>query len=154
MTKTRKITVTVAMTLMGIVGAALAYLVYPGTPSRSKFMAFDGYIELPRGGLLTVLDYLTLNDHTLFVTCESSGVLFKITLDLNRLASSTVSEMSGAGAAYGVALLPEGDVAFITRSEENTVAVFDPKSLQQFESIPVADVQMPYSMPHQQNLCM
>jgi DNA-binding beta-propeller fold protein YncE len=139
MTNTRKI-LTVGITLLGVLGVSLvAYLVYPGTPSRSKFMAFDGYIELPRGGLLTVLDYLTLNDHTLFVTCESSGALFKITLDSNRLESSTISEMSGAGAAHGVALLPEGDIAFVTRSEENTVAVFDPTSLQQLGSIPVAD---------------
>jgi DNA-binding beta-propeller fold protein YncE len=139
MTNTRKITVTVAIMLIGFLGVVSAYLVYPGTPSRSKFMAFDGFIELPRGGPLNVLDYLTLNDLTLFVTSESSGALFKIALDSSQLAAGTVSEMPGTGAAHGVALLPEANVAFITRSEENTVDVFDPKSLQKLGSIPVAD---------------
>jgi DNA-binding beta-propeller fold protein YncE len=102
-------------------------------------MAFEGFIELPRGGPLTVLDYLTVNDQTLFVTSESSGALFKIAFDPSDLKASTVSEMPGAGAAHGVALLPDLNVAFITRSEANTVDVFNPKSLQQLASIPVAD---------------
>ena len=139
-TNMRKVTVTVVVVLVGLLGVALAYLVYPGTPSRSRFMAFDGFIELPKsGGLLTVLDYLTLHDHTLFVTNESSGTLFKIVLNPSKPAASIVSEMPGSGAAHGVALLPEANVAFITRSETNIVDVFDPESLQQLGSIPVAD---------------
>jgi DNA-binding beta-propeller fold protein YncE len=102
-------------------------------------MTFDGYIELPKGGLLNVLDYLALNGNTLFVTSESSGALFKVDLDMNHPSVSSVSEMPGAGAAHGVALLPEANVAFITRSEENIVNVFDPKSLQLLGTIPVAD---------------
>ena len=87
--------------LISFAGVVLAYLVYPGTPSQSKFMTFDGFIELPRGRLLNVLDYLTLNGSTLFVTSESSGALFKIDLDLNQPSVSSVSEMPGAGAAHG-----------------------------------------------------
>ena len=130
---------TVVIVLISFVGVMLAYLVYPGSPSQSRFMAFDGFIELPRGGLLNVLDYLTLNGSTLFVTSESSGALFKVDLDLNQPSVSLVSEMLGAGAAHGIALLPEANAAFITRSEGNTVDVFDPGSLQQLQSIPVAD---------------
>jgi DNA-binding beta-propeller fold protein YncE len=121
------------------VGVVLAYLVYPGTPGHSNFMAFEGFIELPRDGLLNILDYLTLNGSTLFVTSESSGALFKADLDSNHPSVSSVSEMPGAGAAHGIVLLPEANIAFITRSEENTVDVFDPRSLQQLKSIPVAD---------------
>jgi hypothetical protein len=134
-----KVMVMFAIVLIGFLGVVFAYLAYPGTPSKSKFMTFEGYIELPKGGLLNVLDYLTLNGSTLFVTSESSGALFKVDLDLNHPSVSSVSEMPGAGAAHGVALLPEANVAFITRSEENMVHVFDPKSLQQLQSIPVAD---------------
>jgi len=134
-----KMSLTFAVTLIGLAVAALVYLIYPGTPSQSKVMAFEGFIELPRSGPLTVLDYLTLNDQTLFVTSESSGALFKIVLDSSDLRASTVSEMPGVGAAHGVALLPGVNVAFITRSQANTVDVFDPKSLQQLASIPVAD---------------
>ena len=128
-----------AAILIGLAAAVLVYLIYPGTPSKSKVMAFEGFIELPRRGPLTVLDYLTLNDQGLFVTSESSGALFRIAFDSSDVRTSTVSEMSGAGAAHGVALLPDKSVAFITRSETNTVDVFDPKSLHQLASIPVAD---------------
>jgi DNA-binding beta-propeller fold protein YncE len=134
-----KITTTVLIVLIGLLGAVLAYLVYPGTPDQSKFMDFDGFIELPQRQALTVLDYLALTGHTLFVTDESTGALFKIVLDSSKLAASTVSEMPGAGAAHGVALLPGQNTAFITRSDANTVDVFDPNSLQQLGSIPVAD---------------
>jgi len=72
-----RIMVMFAIVLIGFLGAALAYLSYPGTPNRSKFMTFDGYIGLPEDRLLNVLDYLTLNGNTLFVTSESSGALFK-----------------------------------------------------------------------------
>ena len=135
----RKMLLTFAITLLGLAAGVLCYLIYPGTPSKSKVMTFDGFIELPQSGLLTVLDYLTVNDQTLFVTSESSGALFKIAFDSSDLRASTVLEMPGAGAAHGVALVPELNVAFITRSEANTVDVFDPKSLQQLASIPVAD---------------
>ena len=48
MKNTLKIMRAVVLVLISFVGVVLAYLVYPGTPSRSKFMAFDGFIELPR----------------------------------------------------------------------------------------------------------
>jgi DNA-binding beta-propeller fold protein YncE len=115
------------------------YLIWPGTPSKSKFMKFEGYIELPRSGPLNVLDYLTISNSTLFVTSESSGSLFKVDLNLNRPSLSTVSELRGTGAAHGVAVITDRNVAFITRSEENTVDVFDPTSLRQLARIPVAD---------------
>ena len=120
-------------------GVAGAYLICPGTPGKSKFMKFEGYIELPRGGPLNVLDYLTISNGTLFVTSESSGALFRVDLDPNHPSLSTVSELSGSGAAHGVALMMDRNVAFITRSEENTVDVFDPTSLRLFARIPVAD---------------
>jgi DNA-binding beta-propeller fold protein YncE len=125
--------------LTALVGCLLAYLAYPGKPSPSKALSFDGFIRLPKSQFLTVLDYLTLTDHTLFVTSTSSGALYKINLDSTNVAASTVSEMTGAGEAHGVAILPGGKVAFITRSGANTVDVFDPGSLQQLGSIPVAD---------------
>jgi len=134
-----KTSVTVAVMLIGLAAVMLAYLIYPGTPSKSKVMVFEGFVKLPRKGPLTRLDYLTLSDQSLFVTSESSGALFRIAFDASSVKESTVWEMPGAGAAHGVALLPDKNVAFITRSETNTVDVFDPKSLHQLASIPVAD---------------
>jgi DNA-binding beta-propeller fold protein YncE len=115
------------------------YLICPGTPGKSRFMKFEGYIELPKRGPLNVLDYLTINSSTLFVTSESSGALFKVDLDENHPSLSTVSELPGSGAAHGVALIMDRNVAFVTRSEENTVDVFDPTSLRLLSRIPVAD---------------
>jgi DNA-binding beta-propeller fold protein YncE len=117
----------------------LAYLAFPGNPGRSEVMSFDGYIKLPRSRILTVLDYLTVTDSALFVTNTSSGALYKINLDSSDLRAGTVSEMPGTGEAHGVAILPGGLVGFITRSQANTVDVFNPESLQQLASIPVAD---------------
>jgi len=115
------------------------YLICPGTPGKSRFMKFEGYIELPKRGPLNVLDYLTISSSTLFVTSESSGALFKVDLDSNYPSLSTVSELPGSGAAHGVALIMDRNVAFVTRSEENTVDVFDPTSLRLLSRIPVAD---------------
>jgi DNA-binding beta-propeller fold protein YncE len=139
MTNIRKMLLTFAITLTCLAAVALVYLIYPGIPSKSQVMAFEGFIELPRSGPLTVLDYLTVNDQNLFVTSESSGALFKIAFDHSDLKASTISEMRGAGAAHGVALVPDVSVAFITRSETNTVDVFEPRSLQRLATIPVAD---------------
>jgi DNA-binding beta-propeller fold protein YncE len=128
-----------AIALFVPLGLIVAILAYPGRPSRSKFMTFEGYIELPKERLLNVLDYLTLNDSTLFVTSISSGALFKVNLDLSHPSASSVSTMPGSGSAHGVALLPGKNVAFITRSEVNMVDVFDPDTLKQLARIPIAD---------------
>ena len=132
-------TAVLAAAITASLAVGLTYLVYPGTPGKSKIMTFDGYIDLPKSGILNVLDYLTLSGNTLFVASESSGALFKVSLDLKHPPVSSVAEMPGGEGAHGVALLMEQNVAFITRSEENTVDVFDPISLQVLGRIPVAD---------------
>src|SRR6267378_2494895 len=138
-TKNLRMTAAFATVIVICLGVVAAYLIYPGIPGKSKFMKFEGYIELPKSGPLNVLDYLTINNDTLFVTSESSGELFKVDLDVNHPFLSTVSELPGSGAAHGMALMMDHNVAFITRSEENTVDVFDPTSLRLLARIPVAD---------------
>src|SRR5882757_6053738 len=96
-----QITAALAVAILACLAVAFAYLVYPGTPSKSRFMRFEGYIELPKGGLLNVLDYLTLNGSTLFVTSESSGALFKVKLDPAHPSASSVYQMPGSGATHG-----------------------------------------------------
>src|ERR1700730_18703415 len=135
----RRMTASLAAVTVLCLGVVAACLICPGTPGKSKFMKFDGYIELPESGLVSVLDYLTIDNRTLFVTSESSGVLFKVDLDVNHPSLSTVSELPGSGAAHGVALTMDPSVGFVSRSEENTVDVFDPTSLRLLSRIPVAD---------------
>jgi DNA-binding beta-propeller fold protein YncE len=134
-----RMTAAFAAVIVLCLAVATACLTCPGTPGKSKFMKFEGYVELPKGKPLNVLDYLTISNGTLFVTSESSGSLFKVDLDPNNLSLSTVSELPGSGAAHGVALIMDRNVAFVTRSEENTVDVFDPTSLRLLSRIPVAD---------------
>jgi DNA-binding beta-propeller fold protein YncE len=102
-------------------------------------MVFDGFIELPNEGFINVLDYLTLNDHTLFATSASTGSVFKIDLIPVNPTASAVSLLHGSGSAHGVALVPDLKLAFVTRSEANKVDVFDPISLKPLASISVAD---------------
>ncbi len=129
----------VAITLV-IAGSLLIYLIYPGTPSRSHSMKFDGYIDLPKGGALSVLDYLTIENRALFVTEESSGSVFKVNLNPTaQMADGTVSRLPGTGSVHGVLLPPGKNIAFVTRSEANRVDVFDPTNLQPLGSIPVAE---------------
>jgi DNA-binding beta-propeller fold protein YncE len=140
MKKVLKLVGIIALVLVAVAASVLIYLVFPGTPSRSRSMTFQGFIELPQTGRLNVLDYLTLRDHILFVTAESSGSLFKVTLDPTTQTTATnISTSPGGGAVHGVVLMPSQNVAFVTRGEENTVDVFDPASLQQIKRIPVAD---------------
>jgi len=138
-TRQLRTTAAFATAILLCLTVAGAYLICPGTPGKSKFMKFEGNIELPKGGALNVLDYLTISNGTLFVTSESSGSLFKVDLDPNHPSLSAVSELPGGGAAHGVALVMDRNVAFVTRSEENTVDVFDPTSLRLLSRIPVAD---------------
>src|SRR3979490_776747 len=100
-----RMTAAFATVIVLCLGVVAAYLIYPGTPGKSKFMKFEGYIELPKSGPLNVLDYLTISNGTLFVTSESSGALFKVDLDPNHPSLSAVSELPGSGAAHGVALM-------------------------------------------------
>src|SRR5580704_11260260 len=136
---TLRMTAAFATAIVLCLAAVAAYLIYPGTPGNSKCMNFEGYIELPRDGSLNILDYLTIANGALFVTSESSGSLFKVDIDPNHPSLSAVSELPGGGAAHGVALMTDRNVAFVTRSEENTVDVFDPTSLRLLSRIPVAD---------------
>jgi DNA-binding beta-propeller fold protein YncE len=120
--------------------AVLAYLIYPGEPGASRFVKFEGFIVLPRNGALSVQDYLTLSGNTLFATAESSGSVFKIVLDPRDGAKAVaVEELPGKPSVHGVALLPSRNRAFVSRSDANTVDLFDPESLRRLGSVPVAD---------------
>src|SRR5258708_21900882 len=136
---TLRMTAAFATAIVLCLAAVAAYLIYPGTHGNYKCMNFEGYIELPRDRSLNILEYLTIDNGALFVTSESSGSLFKVDLDPNHPSLSAVSELPGGGAAHGVALMMDRNVAFVTRSEENTVDVFDPTSLRLLSRIPVAD---------------
>ncbi len=57
-----RLTAAFAMAIFPCLAVVATYLIWPGTPGKSRFMKFEGYIELPKSGPLSVLDYLTINN--------------------------------------------------------------------------------------------
>ena len=126
--------------LIVIGGVVAVLLIYPGTPGNAKSLAFKGYILLPKGALLTVLDYMNVADTRLFVTDISTGNVYKIALDRASLpGDADVSVFALEPAAHGVVIDPSTGLAYVSRSKANTVDVFDPASMKLVVRIPVAD---------------
>jgi len=134
----------------GCLGAALlaacafaAFLIFPGQPGRANSLAFDGYIMLPRSRhfeALTILDYLTVSQGNLFATNVSNGDVYRIALHgANLPAALSVATFSLQPAAHGVTVDPVSRLAFVTRSEANTVDVFDQSAMRLVKRISVAD---------------
>ena len=119
------------------------WLTFSTTPSSAKSLEFEGFVHLPKdshAGLLTVLDYLTLSGENLFVTNVSTGTVYKIALHGEALpATADVSMFQLEPAAHGVVIDPVTRLAYVTRSEANTVDIFDPAVMSLVTRIPVAD---------------
>jgi DNA-binding beta-propeller fold protein YncE len=131
-----------AIALTGLLVLVL-WLTFPRMPGSARSLKFEGFVSLPkdrRAGLLTVLDYLTLNGKDLFVTNVSTGTVYKIPLQAHGLpAASDVSMFQLEPAAHGVVIDPATGMAYVTRSEANTVDIFDPSTMTLVPRIPVAD---------------
>jgi len=142
----RTVVKAVLWTLAIAVIALLALVVWeilPGAPGIAKSLKFEGFVHLPkdrRAGVLTVMDYLTLNGKDLFVPNVSTGTVYKIPLHGEGLpATSDVSMFESEPAAHGVVIDPSSGFAYVTRSEANTVDIFDPAKMSIVSRIPVAD---------------
>jgi DNA-binding beta-propeller fold protein YncE len=129
------------VTVAALIACGILFrLVYIGRPDDSTSLKFRGFVLLPKGALLTVLDYLTLSGQQLFVTDESTGSVYRITLHGEALSgSSDVAVFPSEPAAHGVALNQSKTLAYVTRSEVNAVDVFDPHTLKVIMRVPVAD---------------
>jgi YVTN family beta-propeller protein len=126
--------------VVAIAIAVVAYLADPGTPSNASSLVFQGYVSLRSDGVLSVLDYLTVNDGELFVTSESRGDVYRVQIHKDSLPTAAdVARLSGEPAAHGVVIDPSSHLAFVTRSEANTVDVFDPAKMIVIGRLPVAD---------------
>ena len=120
--------------------AIAGYLIYPGKPSEASSLIFQGFVPLPSAAVLSVLDYLTVNEQELFVTNESTGDVYRVHLRQGVLPTAAdVARLPGEPAAHGVVVEPSSHVAFVTRSDANSVDVFDPATLAAIKHIPVAD---------------
>lgn len=82
---------------MAVAIAAAGYLIYPGTPSNASSLIFKGFVPLPSDGLLSILDYLTVNDDELFVTNESTGDVYRVHVRKDVLpTASDVARLPGS----------------------------------------------------------
>lgn len=129
------------MAVIVLVIAGFAFtLIYPGTPSSARSLKFQGYVPLPKCGALNILDYLNISGRDLFVTSESSGNVYKVSLRRAAVPDpSEIEVLAGPPAAHGVVVDPATGLAFVTRSQANTVDVFDPATMRPGKRIPVAD---------------
>ncbi|MDP9014024.1 MAG: hypothetical protein M3O41_15480 [Pseudomonadota bacterium] len=126
----------VAVVAIGVAG----YLIYPGTPSKASSLVFSGFVPLRADGMLSILDYLTINDDMLFITNERTGGVYRVPIRTNSLpGAADVAMLPGDSATHGVVIDPSSHLAFVTRSESNTVDVFDPVKMLVVKRIPVAD---------------
>jgi len=126
----------VAVTACGF----LLWLIHIGPPDAAGSLQFRGFVPLPKGAPLTVLDYFTISDERLFVTDESTGSVYKIAVHGAMLPSSAdVSVFMSEPAAHGVALNASKTLAYVTRSEVNAVDVFDPNTMKAVARVPVAE---------------
>ena len=131
-----------AVAVTGLLALVL-WMIFPGTPGGAKSLRFEGFVRLPkdrRAGMLTVMDYLTLNGKDLFVTNVSTGTVYKIPLHADGLPTAAdVSMFELEPEAHGVVIDPTSGMGYVTRSEANTVDIFDPSAMRLVTRIPVAD---------------
>ncbi len=127
----RSIQAVLALLGIGLVaaGALVIWLAFPGAPATTADTRFVGFIGLPKGGggLLSIMDYLTVDGRTLWATNESTGAVYRIPLGAGPLPASAAM-FPGDGEAHGVAKDPASPVAFVTRSASDHVDAFDAAS--------------------------
>ncbi len=142
MTKSARVALWFAATLILVLCVLTALLIFPSRPADTHSLRFDGYIVLPKvknSGALALLDYLTVFGDDLFVASVSTGAVYKIGLHTRAMPDSAdVSVFESEPAAHGVVVDPTSHLAFVTRSDANTVDVFDPTNMRLVKRIPVA----------------
>ncbi len=124
------------------IGVPAFGLVFPHTPASTRSMRFDGFIKLPAGadrGVVSALDYLTVEGRHLFAAGIWPGAIYRVPLLPGKGLASVgqVAVMRGAPIAHGTVFDPTTGMGFASRSGENTVDMFDPKSLTVKRRIPV-----------------
>ncbi|HWK47278.1 MAG TPA: hypothetical protein VNT30_21320 [Stellaceae bacterium] len=120
-------------------GGVAAKLIYAGTPESANSLSFQGYILLPEGRMLTILDYLSVSGKSLFVADESTGKVYNVRLDGEGLPDALdVSVFALEPATHGVIIDPASRLGYVTRSDANTVDIFNPATMRLIKRIPVA----------------
>jgi DNA-binding beta-propeller fold protein YncE len=132
-----------AATLVVAAAIVAGMLVFPSKPKPASSLHFVGFIPLPRetrAGALSILDYLTIDDRNLFVASESGGGVYRVPLTPGPLPfDPAIGWLAGRPAAHGVTIDPASKLGFVSRSESNTVDVFNPATMIMIKHIAVDD---------------
>lgn len=145
----RKAMKRVAIGAAAVLGIALiavlviaAVLTFPATPRDSAKLRFAGFVTLPKSekaGMLSVLDYLTIDGGRLYVTDISTGDVFAVPLaGAGPPSRGSIAVAAGAGGAHSVVIDPVSRMGFVTRSGANRVDAYDPASGRIVKHIEVA----------------
>jgi|SRR5580692_9721018 len=110
-----------AAVVAAAVTAVAGFLIYPGTPSDASSLIFRGYVPLPSATLLSVLDYLTVNDDELFVANESTGDVYRVHIRKDALPTAAARADLGSGMSPRLASLT-GRIFAVTRCTHGTVS--------------------------------
>ena len=115
---------------LAVLLVAIAYLSHVGEPGSASSLKFEGFIKLPKDRILNIFDYMALSDRSIFVNNMLSGSVVKVKPTNDHSGPlAIVSEQRGTANAYGIAVIPGEDKAFVARSGESVVDVFQPSSL-------------------------
>ena len=131
--------------LFSLLGSLMVWLVLPDQPGSSKTLHFEGFIPLPavnNSSSISVLDFLTVSGGNLYATGISSGATYKIALQQHRALGTSekfnITVFEGSPSVHEVIIDPATDLGFVTRSGEDTVDVFDTRTMQKTKQIAVA----------------
>jgi DNA-binding beta-propeller fold protein YncE len=129
-----------AAALLLVIVVLVAVLIIPGRPADSHSLRFDGFVELPmKAGALNVFDYMTVVGDDLFVTNAITGAVYKVNLHRHAMPNGADASVLALDAGpRAVVVDPTSHLAFVTRSDANSVDVFDPISMRLIKQIPVA----------------
>ena len=103
--------------------------IYPLEPRNGQSLRFDGFIDLPRSGVLSALDYIAIRENQLFVSSISSGDVYEVSLDkVGNARGNPVRSLKGSGSAHGIAI-SEVNTGFVTRGGRDVADMFDPTTM-------------------------
>lgn len=110
----------------------------------AELLHFDGYVTLPRRArTLSILDYIAIFNGTAYVGGVSTSNVSTVSLDTIHLSrhktTHEAGEISGLAKVHGIAVVPALQLAFVTNSGDNTVAVIDLRTQSIVDRIRVAE---------------
>lgn len=131
-----KLKLTIASVLIFLLGL-LYVCIYPLEPSSGRSLRFDRFIDLPRSGALSALDYIAIREGQLFVSSISSGDVYEVPIgEAGKAKGNPVRSLKGGGSAHGIAI-SDVNTGFVTRGGRDVADMFDPTTMTATKTVQV-----------------